>query len=152
MSSAQSNPAPDPTQLGRTSSLRILVMNTNTVCRPPEGPNGTLTEWQRPDGERCQANFQFEEPELEAAVLNGEQVEWINPTNQPCTVSFREEEVPQSPFEGGERSFSIAPHHSIFSGVIKGKKGHRYGYIVKFEIPPDDGGGRSGDPEIIIKG
>jgi hypothetical protein len=151
---AAGNPtsAPDPQKLGRSSHLRILTVNFNTVRHPPEGPKGTLTRWIGPDGQ-CEASFQFEERPLEPHVLNGERIEWINPTNQPCTVIFHKDEVPESPFEKGEREFTINPGQSVFSGVINGKIGGRYRYLVNFAAPPDDDDDENrGDPVIIIKG
>jgi hypothetical protein len=142
--------APDPQRLGRSLHLRILVVNANTVRHLSEGPNGKPTSWTGPNGERCEARFQYEEPEREPGVLNGERVEWINPTNQPCTIIFDKDEVPEPPFEGGERRFMVPAHASVFSGIIRGKTGSRYRYLVNFPPDADDGG--RGNPVIIIRG
>lgn len=153
MSASNSGTAPDPQKLGRSSHLCIFVMNTNTVRCPPQRADGTATRWLRSNGEQCEALFKDGEPELEPLVLNGERVEWINPTNRACTVIFSKEEVPEFPFEDGEREFTLAPGHSVLSSVVKGKIGTRYRYRVDFpEAPRAGDGGHRGNPVIIIRG
>ena len=142
---------PDASKLGRSSHLRILTVNVNTVRHPKEGSNGTFVEWSGPNGEKYQAQFQYEEPEFEPKVLNGERVEWINLTNQPCTIVFDPTDCTQSPFQGGGRQFTIAPGRSVFSGVVDGAKNKHYPYLVNFEVPPDAGGGELGNPELIVR-
>ena len=150
------NIKPDPQALGRSSHLRILTVNSNTVRTPREGANGKVIRWTSSNGDECEAEFQYGKPELPPHVLNGEQVEWINPstTNQPCTIEFDKDECPEPPFADGKRLFTIAPGKSVFSGVIKGKLDRRYTYLVNFAAPPDDddGGGDMGNPEIIVRG
>ena len=150
-SPTNSSNAPDPGVLGRSSHLRILTVNLNTVRHPPEGPRGKLLVWSGPEGERYQAQFEHESPELKPEVLNGERVEWINLTNQPCTIVFDQTECKVSPFQDGTREFSIAPGRSVFSGVIRGKENTRFPYLVNFASPPETGGGNLGDPVIIIR-
>ena len=129
-----------------------MTENRHTVRHLREGPNGKLIKWMTLNGEQCEAKFQYEEPELEPVVLNGEQVEWINPTNQPCTLVFDKDESKESPFEHGQREFTIAPGHSVFSGMIKGKHGARYPYLVNFAQPPkDDDDDQLGNPVIIVR-
>ena len=143
---------PDPSRLGRSSHLRILTVNSNTVRHLREGDGGKPIKWTTSDGEQCEAKFEREKPELEPHVLNGERVEWINPTNQSCTIVFDKDECPDPPFEDGKRQFTIAPKQSVFSGVINAKIGGRYRYLVDFAEPPaDDDGGGMGDPVIIVK-
>ena len=155
-SSENQSPTPDPRVLGRSSHLRILAVNSNNVLALSEVSEGTEITWTTSDGERCTAKVQYEKPEREAAVLNGERVEWINPltTKQPCTIEFDEDVCPVLPFVGGNRQFTIAPGRSVFSDVIAGKIGRSYGYLVNFAAPPDDddGGSKMGNPEIIIRG
>jgi len=147
------NPNPDPQALGRSSHLRILTVNSNTVRHLREGTDGKQITWTTSNGEQCEAKFQYEKPELEPQVLNGERVEWINPTNQTCTIVFDKDECPELPFEDGKRKFMIAPGKSVFSGVIKGKRDRRYAYLVNFTARPDnDDGGDKGNPVIIIRG
>jgi hypothetical protein len=150
------NIKPDLQALGRSSHLRILTVNSNTVRTPREGGNGKVIRWTSPNGDECEVGFRFGEPELEPHVLNGERVEWINPptTNQPCTIEFDEDVCPVLPFVGGKRQFTIAPGRSVFSDVIYGKIGGRYSYLVNFAAPPDDddGGGNMGNPQIIVRG
>ena len=147
------NAGPDPQRLGRTSHLRILTVNLNTVRHPQEGPTGTPIDWSRPNGEQHRAHFEYQKPELEPVVLNGERVEWINPTKQACTIAFDEDECPESPFEDGKRHFAILPGQSVLSGVIKGKMNKHYPYLVNFAAPTGDGdGGTRGNPVIIVKG
>jgi hypothetical protein len=121
------------------------------VRHPKEGSNGTTVKWSGPNGERYEAQFQYEEPDFEPRVLNGERVEWINLTNQPCTIIFDPAGGAKSPFKDGGRQFIIAPGRSVFSGVIDGAKNKHYPYLVNFEVPPDAQGGVLGSPEIIVK-
>jgi hypothetical protein len=136
----------------RSSHLRILTVNLNTVRHPHEGPSGKRLVWSGPNGEQCEAQFEYESAELKPEVESGDRVEWINPTNQPCTIVFDETECRVSPFTDGSRQFSVAPGRSVFSGVISGKKGTRYPYLVNFAVVPDDDGGDRGDPVIIVTG
>jgi hypothetical protein len=143
--------APDPSELGRSSHLRILTINVNTVRYPQEGPTGTRAVWSGRNGEQHQAQFEYEKADLKPEVLNGEQVEWINLTKQPCTIVFAEDECPNSPFQDGTRKFDIASGQSVLSGVISGEKNGRYPYLVSFVVPPDANGGNLGDPVLIVR-
>jgi len=144
--------APILQRLGRSSHLRILAVNVDTVRQPQEGPTGTPLTWSGPNGEQFKATFERQRPQLEPGVLNGERVEWINPTNRTCTIEIHEVECRESPFEDGARKFTIAPGRSVLSGVIRGKLDEHYRYTVKFDGPLDDDGGERGDPVIIVKG
>lgn len=144
---------PDPRGLGRISHLRILTVNLNTVRHLREGSDGRSITWTTSNGEQCEAKFQYEQPELEPRVLNGERVEWINPTDQPCTIVFDPDESTIPPFEDGKRQFMIGPGKSVFSSLIKGKIGQRYSYLVNFAVPPNsDDDCNRGNPVIIVKG
>ena len=141
---------PDPSALGRSSHLRILTVNFNTVRHFHEGPGGKSVKWATSSGEQCEAKFEHEKPELKPHVLNGERVEWINPTDQTCIIKFDEVECPTLPFEDGKREITIAPGTSVFSDVTKGKG--RYPYLVDFVVPPTGTEGPNlGNPVIIVK-
>ena len=61
------NIKPDPRALGRSSHLRILTVNSNTVRTPREGGNGKVIRWTSSNGDECEAKFQYGKPELDSA-------------------------------------------------------------------------------------
>lgn len=136
--------------------LHILTIAENTVFHPQQGGD-EITKWTRSSGERCEAKFDRDVPELDPAikkdeVKNGARVEWINPTRANCQVLFCKDKVSRCPFEDGVCRYDIPAGTSQFSGPIAKNASGRYPYWVEFPTGSAlKAQGVMGNPVIIIR-